>query len=87
MPQIKDVAVVGVPHKDLGERVVAAVVLAAGAKLDLVQARAWCANRLARYSIPKQIVLMTELPRSQVGKVLRRAVRNQILRMHPPGQA
>jgi long-chain acyl-CoA synthetase len=79
MPQIAEVAVVGVPGSDLGERVVAAVVLRAGAHLDLAQARAWCVDRLARYAIPKQLVLMTELPRSQVGKVLRRVVRRQIV--------
>jgi acyl-CoA synthetase (AMP-forming)/AMP-acid ligase II len=84
MPEIAEVAVVGIPHGDLGERVVAAVVLRAGAKLDLAQARAWCLDRLARYAIPKQLVLMTELPRSQVGKILRRVVRHQILGMNVP---
>jgi long-chain acyl-CoA synthetase len=84
MPEIAEVAVVGIPYGDLGERVVAAVVLRAGAKLDLAQARAWCLDRLARYAIPKQLVLMTELPRSQVGKVLRRVVRRQILATEVP---
>jgi long-chain acyl-CoA synthetase len=79
MPQVAEVAVVGIPYGDLGERVVAAVVLRIGGKLDLGQVRAWCADRLSRYAIPKQLVLMTELPRLQVGKVLRRVVRNQIL--------
>ncbi|MDR1426641.1 MAG: AMP-binding protein, partial [Bifidobacteriaceae bacterium] len=79
MPEIAEVAVVGIPQGDLGERVVAAVVLRASAKLDLAQARAWCLDHLARYAIPKQLVLMTELPRSQVGKVLRRVVKHQIL--------
>jgi long-chain acyl-CoA synthetase len=79
MPQVAEVAVVGIPHGDLGERVVAAVVLRIGGKLDLAQVRAWCADRLSRYAIPKQLVLMTELPRLQVGKVLRRVVRSQIL--------
>jgi long-chain acyl-CoA synthetase len=79
MPQVAEVAVIGVPHPSLGERVVAAVVLADGAKLTLEQARAWCKDRISRYAMPKQLVLLTELPRSQVGKVLRRAVRHQVL--------
>jgi long-chain acyl-CoA synthetase len=79
MPQIDEVAVVGVPGGDLGERVVAAVVLAAGAKLDLEQVRTWCARKLSRYAIPMDIIQVKTLPRSQVGKVLRRVVRLEIL--------
>jgi long-chain acyl-CoA synthetase len=78
MREIAEVAVIGLPHPDLGERVVAAVVLRAGAVLNLEQVRAWCANRISRYAIPKQLVLVSELPRSQVGKVLRRVVRLRV---------
>lgn len=80
MPQIADAAVVGLPGGDLGERVVAAVVPAEGAtRLDLEQVRAWCEQRLARYAHPRELVLVPELPRSQIGKVLRRVVRQQLL--------
>jgi long-chain acyl-CoA synthetase len=41
-------------------------------------------NRLARYAIPKHLVVMTELPRSQVGKVLRRVVRREVLTTDVP---
>lgn len=80
MPGIADVAVVGVPGGEMGESVVAAVVLADDASgVDLAAVRAWCEQRLARYALPRRLVVLTELPRSQVGKVLRRVVREQVL--------
>ncbi|WP_426595644.1 AMP-binding protein [Cellulomonas sp. McL0617] len=80
MPGIADVAVVGVPGGDLGETVVAAVVLDAGATgIDLESVRSWCEQRLARYALPRRLVVLDELPRSQVGKVLRRQVRDLVL--------
>lgn len=80
MPEIEDVAVVGVPGGDLGEKVVAAIVLAEGVtKVELSAVRAWSEERLARYAHPRDLVVLPELPRSQIGKVLRRVVRQQIL--------
>jgi long-chain acyl-CoA synthetase len=81
MPGVSDVAVVGVPGGDLGETVVAAMVLDAGARgVDLAAVRAWGERHLARYALPRRLVLVDELPRSQVGKVLRRVVRESVLR-------
>ncbi|MBT0993653.1 AMP-binding protein [Cellulomonas sp. DKR-3] len=79
MPGIRDVAVVGVPGGDLGESVVAAVVLDEGQDVDLAAVRDWCARHLARYAVPRRLVVLPDLPRSQVGKVLRRVVRDQVL--------
>jgi len=80
MPEIQDVAVVGVPGGDLGEKVVAAIVLAEGVtKVELSAVRAWSEERLARYAHPRDLVIVPELPRSQIGKVLRRVVREEIL--------
>ena len=79
MPGVVDVAVVGVPGGDLGETVVAALVVEDGQQIELADVRAWCGTRLAKYAVPRRIVLLTELPRSQVGKVLRREVREQVL--------
>ncbi|MGO1318429.1 MAG: AMP-binding protein [Cellulomonadaceae bacterium] len=89
MPGVQDVAVIGVPGGDLGEKVVAAIVLATDAHpvpVDLDTVRAWCNERLARYAVPKQLEIVKELPRSQIGKVLRRVVREGVL-AGPHGQA
>lgn len=80
MPGVADVAVVGLPGGDLGEKVVAAVVLAAGATgIDLAAIRDWGAEHLARYALPRELVILTELPRSAIGKVMRRVVRDQLV--------
>lgn len=80
MPEIADVAVVGIPGGDLGEKVVAAIVLAEGVtKVELAAVRAWSEERLARYAQPRDLVILSELPRSQIGKVLRRVVRQEIV--------
>lgn len=80
MPGIQDVAVVGVPGGDLGEKVVAAIVLAEGAgRVELAAVRAWSEEHLARYAHPRDLVVLPELPRSQIGKVLRRVVRQQVI--------
>lgn len=80
MPGVADAAVVGLPGGDLGEKVVAALVLAADASgVDLEAVRAWCEKNVARYAVPKQLVILPDLPRSQIGKVLRRVVRDQVI--------
>ncbi len=79
MPGIHDVAVVGLPSGNKGEEVIAALVLEAGASVTLPDVREWAEKSLAHYALPRQIVVLQELPRSQLGKVMRRSVRNQIL--------
>jgi malonyl-CoA/methylmalonyl-CoA synthetase len=68
-------AVVGVPDDDLGERVVAAVVPVQGATLDEAELRQQLRRTLAGYQIPKQIVVLAELPRNVMGKVQKAELR------------
>ncbi len=78
-PNIADVAVVGIPRPAGGEDVVAAVVLADGATLDEDGLRSWCRENLTAYKVPKHVVAVDELPRSLIGKVLRRVVRDELV--------
>ncbi|MFT0761686.1 AMP-binding protein [Actinomyces sp. F1_1611] len=78
MPGISDVAVVGMPGGTRGEDVVAALVLEAGASLTLADVRQWAEKSLAHYALPRQIVVLQELPKSQIGKVMRKRVREQL---------
>jgi long-chain acyl-CoA synthetase len=76
MPGVSDVAIVGLPHSDLGETVFAAIVMQedhGAVGLDAV--REWCSEKFAKYALPRAVVILPELPRSQIGKVLRRVVR------------
>ncbi|WP_435300006.1 AMP-binding protein [Timonella sp. A28] len=80
MPQILDAAVVGIPGGDLGERVVAALILKDGVEaVTLEEVQDWCDKTMARYALPREIYIVEDLPRSQIGKVLRRVVRDNIL--------
>jgi long-chain acyl-CoA synthetase len=63
------------PSATGGEDVTAAVVLNPGAELDVAALRAFAKKSLAAYKVPKRFEVVDELPRSLIGKVLRREVR------------
>jgi long-chain acyl-CoA synthetase len=76
---IADAAVVGMPSAHSGEEVTAAVVLEPEASFDEDAVRAACKERLTAYKVPRRVYVVDELPRSMIGKVLRRAVREQLM--------
>ena len=78
---VADVAVVGLPHDLSGEDVAAAIVLAPGAQLDAKAIAAFAREHLAAYKVPHVIVQIDELPKSLIGKVLRKKVRDELLAM------
>lgn len=78
-PSIADAAVVGLPSEHNGEDIVAAVVLAEGATLDEKAVRDFVRTNLAAYKVPKRVVSVDELPKSLIGKVLRRQVRERLI--------
>ena len=71
---VVDVAVVGLPHQDGGEEVVAAVVLVEGVPVQPEELRAHTRQALTPYKVPRRVVFMDELPVNPMGKVLRREV-------------
>ncbi|MEV4345169.1 long-chain-fatty-acid--CoA ligase [Actinoplanes sp. NPDC049596] len=77
-PDIADAAVVGLPSERTGEEVVAVVVAAEGASLDRDATLRWARERLSGYKAPRRLEVVDELPRSQIGKVLRRQVRDEL---------
>ncbi len=77
-PDIADVAVIGLPSDHSGEEVVAAVVLSPGATLDEASIRDFARANLAAYKVPRRVVAVDELPKSLIGKVLRRKVRESL---------
>ncbi len=78
-PDVQDVSVVGLPGGGGGDQVAAAVIPCEGARPDQEALREFCRAHLAAYKIPRRIVLVDELPRSLIGKALRRKVRDQLL--------
>ena len=80
-PRVADVAVVGLPSEHSGEEVVAAVVVDGDDDLDIDQLREWARSILTPYKVPRRIFVVDELPKSLIGKVLRRQVRESVLKL------
>ncbi len=78
-PQVKDVAVIGIPHDKWGETVQAIVVLHDGEQGDAAEMTAWCRERLAAFKCPRSIVFISDsdMPRTATGKILHRVLRQR----------
>ncbi|WP_298560450.1 malonyl-CoA synthase [uncultured Aliiroseovarius sp.] len=76
LPGVLESAVIGVPHEDFGEAVVAIVVALDGAELDEGSVKAGVAESLAKFKQPKRVVMVDELPRNTMGKVQKNVMRD-----------
>ena len=80
MPGVIDVAVVGLPSGDAREEVAAALILDDDAPMiTLAQVRQWAEKYVSHYALPRQLAIISELPRNPLGKVMRRKVKEQLL--------
>jgi len=77
-PAIKEVAVVGAPHPRSGEVVAAFIVLRDGKTMTTEEVRIYCRESLAPFKVPKIVEFRKELPKSTVGKILRRELKKEI---------
>jgi malonyl-CoA/methylmalonyl-CoA synthetase len=75
MPGVAESAVVGVPHPDFGEAVVAVVVRKPGVELDSAAIVAQLKHKIANFKVPKQVFVSDELPRNAMGKVQKAMLR------------
>ncbi len=77
MPGVAESAVIGVPHADFGEAVVAVVVPKPGAALDGAALGAELKTRIANFKVPKAVFVVHDLPRNAMGKVQKNLIREQ----------
>jgi malonyl-CoA/methylmalonyl-CoA synthetase len=77
LPGVQESAVIGLPHADFGEGVTAIVVARPGAPVTEAGIIAGLQARLARYKIPKRVLLVADLPRNSMGKVQKNLLREQ----------
>jgi malonyl-CoA/methylmalonyl-CoA synthetase len=76
-PGVAESAVIGVPHPDFGEAVVAVVVPKPGARIDAAALIAGLKGKIANFKVPKLVFIEPELPRNQMGKVQKNLLREQ----------
>jgi long-chain acyl-CoA synthetase len=75
-PGVAEVAVVGEPHPEWGEAVVAFVVSKGADRALASELDEWCLTRIARFKRPKRYVFLEALPKNAYGKVLKRVLRD-----------
>ncbi len=78
-PKVKEAAVIGVPHEKRGETVKAFVVLKEGMSATAEEIILFCRDHLAPYKIPRIVAFREDLPKSIIGKVLRRKLREEAM--------
>ena len=74
-PAVREAAVIGIPHDDLGEEVAAAVALKEGENVEPAELRAYVRELVAAYKYPRKIWFVDELPKGPTGKILKREIK------------
>jgi len=77
-PDVEQVSIVGAPHPDWGEQVVAFVVRTEGGKADVAALDAHCMANIARFKRPKHYIFVEDLPKNAYGKVLKTELRDRL---------
>ena len=83
-PQVFEVAVVGAPHPEWGEEVVAFIVGQDTTEISTTELDTWCQSQIASFKKPKRYVFRTELPKNSYGKVLKIELRENAIALSGP---
>jgi len=79
-PKVSDAAAVGVPDRLRGEKIILYVVLKEGESALKEEIMGFCKEGLAKYKVPKKVEFRKEIPKTPVGKVLRRVLREEAIK-------
>ena len=77
-PEVQQVVTFAIPHDKLGEEVAAAVVLREGMQTTEAEIREFAAERLADFKVPKQVIMMDDIPKGPTGKLRRIGLAEQL---------
>jgi acyl-CoA synthetase (AMP-forming)/AMP-acid ligase II len=77
-PKVQEACIVGLPHPDWGETVMAVVALKQGQTMDIKELREFLKARIADYKIPRLLEVVPALPRNVSGKVLKYKLRDEL---------
>jgi acyl-CoA synthetase (AMP-forming)/AMP-acid ligase II len=72
MPGVLDVAVVGVPDREFGQRFAAYIAVRHGSRLNAHAVRSYVHEHLPRFAVPRDVIFLDDLPRNATGKVVKR---------------
>jgi malonyl-CoA/methylmalonyl-CoA synthetase len=87
MPGVGESAVIGVPHPDFGEAVVAVITAEPGATPEPAALIAELKTKIANFKVPKRVFVTNELPRNVMGKVQKATLRKEHQKLFDAGQA
>ena len=76
-PEVEECAVVGLPDKEYGERVTAFIIAKKGRQPDAAALKAYLKTRLAGFKVPKECIVVDELPKNPAGKLLKREIKKR----------
>jgi long-chain acyl-CoA synthetase len=79
-PEVQECAVIGIPDKEWGERVTALIIPRSGMSFDPDSLKAYMKSKLSPYKVPKEYLVVDDLPRSPAGKVLKKELRKRFLK-------
>lgn len=77
-PKVFEVSVVGAPHAEWGEEVVAVVVTHEGQSVEPAELDAWCKTEIASFKKPKRYIFRSEMPKNSYGKILKTRLREEV---------
>jgi len=76
--EIEECAVIGLPDREYGERIVAYIIPRPGQELDPISLKAYLKTQLSPFKVPKEFISVSELPKSSTGKLLKRELKRQV---------
>jgi long-chain acyl-CoA synthetase len=78
-PEVEECTVIGLPDKEYGERVTAFIIPKQGQEVDSTQLKSYLKAKLSPFKVPKEFIVVDDLPKSSAGKILKRELKKQVL--------